>query len=102
LRSKGTSCVAESGLADHTTGGPGAHGVPASVSPFDVLFAEGDYVEPDLVFVRRDRRDIISDRGVAGAPESRSLLKAADQLRWQPVPGRPALELPLEELFGSA
>jgi Uma2 family endonuclease len=30
------------------------------------------------------------------------VLKAADQLRWQPVPGRPALELPLEELFGSA
>jgi Uma2 family endonuclease len=120
--------------------------------PFDVLFAEGDYMEPDLVFVRRDRRDIISDRGVEGAPdllvevlspstqrrdrgvkleryrhfgvpeywivdaEARAVeiwklsegadepivLKAADQLRWQPVPGRPALELPLEELFGSA
>jgi hypothetical protein len=28
--------------------------------PFDVLFAEGDYMEPDLVFVRpRPRRDII-------------------------------------------
>ena len=39
------------------------------VSPFDVLFAEGDYVEPDLVFVRRDREGILSDRGVEGAPD---------------------------------
>lgn len=39
------------------------------VSPLDVLFAEGDYVEPDLLFVRRDRAGILTDRGVEGAPD---------------------------------
>lgn len=39
------------------------------VGPFDVLFAEGDYMEPDLVFVRRDRTELLSDRGVEGAPD---------------------------------
>ncbi len=37
--------------------------------PIDVLFAEGDYFEPDLVFVRRERKEIISDRGVEGPPD---------------------------------
>ncbi len=38
--------------------------------PVDVLFAEGDYLEPDLVFVREDRRrDIVKDRGIEGAPD---------------------------------
>lgn len=37
--------------------------------PVDVLFAEGDYVEPDLVFVRRERRGVISDRGLEAAPD---------------------------------
>lgn len=38
-------------------------------APFDVLFAEGDYMEPDLLFVRKDRLDVLSDRGVEGAPD---------------------------------
>jgi Uma2 family endonuclease len=38
-------------------------------APVDVLFAEGDYVEPDLLFVRRDRVGIITDRGIEGAPD---------------------------------
>lgn len=37
--------------------------------PVDVLFAEGNYLEPDLVFVRRDRSGIITDRGIEGAPD---------------------------------
>ncbi|HEX7052040.1 MAG TPA: Uma2 family endonuclease [Longimicrobiales bacterium] len=37
--------------------------------PVDVLFAEGDYLAPDLVFIRRDRREIISDRGIEAAPD---------------------------------
>ena len=37
--------------------------------PVDVLFAEGDYLEPDIVFVRRDRRAILSDRGIEAAPD---------------------------------
>lgn len=35
----------------------------------DVLFAEGDYLEPDLVYVREDRLDIVTKRGVEGAPD---------------------------------
>jgi Uma2 family endonuclease len=38
-------------------------------APVDVLFAEGDYLEPDIVFVRRDRTGILSDRGVEGPPD---------------------------------
>src|SRR5687768_14481420 len=37
--------------------------------PIDVLFAEGDYLEPDLVFVRRDRMEIVSERGIEAAPD---------------------------------
>jgi Uma2 family endonuclease len=38
-------------------------------APIDVLFAEGEYVEPDLTFVRRERVGIISDRGIEAAPD---------------------------------
>ncbi|NIQ54198.1 MAG: Uma2 family endonuclease, partial [Gammaproteobacteria bacterium] len=37
--------------------------------PVDVLFAEGDYLEPDLVFVRKERRGIIGERGIEAAPD---------------------------------
>jgi Uma2 family endonuclease len=37
--------------------------------PVDVLLAEGDYLEPDIVFVRGDRSDILTDRGVEGPPD---------------------------------
>ncbi len=39
------------------------------VSPFDVLFGEGDYVEPDVLFVRKDHADAVTDRGVEGPPD---------------------------------
>lgn len=38
-------------------------------SPFDVLFGEGDYVEPDIMFVRSGREEIVSERGVEGPPD---------------------------------
>jgi len=38
-------------------------------APLDVLFAEGDYVEPDILFVRSDRLHLVSDRGVEGPPD---------------------------------
>ncbi|HEX8358633.1 MAG TPA: Uma2 family endonuclease [Longimicrobium sp.] len=38
-------------------------------SPTDVLFAEGDYLVPDLLFVRSERTEIISARGVEGPPD---------------------------------
>ena len=37
--------------------------------PIDVLFAEGDYLVPDLVFVRRERLDTVTDRGIESAPD---------------------------------
>lgn len=37
--------------------------------PVDVLFAEGDYLEPDLVFVARGREALLSDRGIEGPPD---------------------------------
>lgn len=37
--------------------------------PVDVLFAEGDYLEPDLVFVRRNRLGLVTDRGIEGPPD---------------------------------
>jgi Uma2 family endonuclease len=39
-------------------------------APVDVLLGEGDYMEPDIVFVRSERsRDLLSDRGVEGPPD---------------------------------
>lgn len=37
--------------------------------PIDVLFAAGDYLEPDLAFVRQERRGIITPRGIEAAPD---------------------------------
>lgn len=37
--------------------------------PIDLLFAEGDYLVPDLVFVRQERLDTVTDRGVESAPD---------------------------------
>jgi Uma2 family endonuclease len=39
------------------------------VSPFDVLFAEGDYLEPDILFVGKGRAGIVTERAVEGAPD---------------------------------
>ena len=38
-------------------------------APLDVLFAEGDYLEPDILFVRRNRAEVLTDRGVEGPPD---------------------------------
>lgn len=35
----------------------------------DILFGEGDYFEPDILFVCQDRIDIVTNRGVEGAPD---------------------------------
>ena len=37
--------------------------------PVDVLFGEGDYLQPDIVFVGRARAHLLSDRGVEGPPD---------------------------------
>ncbi|CAN5218385.1 hypothetical protein BH20GEM2_BH20GEM2_16740 [soil metagenome] len=39
------------------------------LGPIDVLFAVGDYLVPDLIFIRRERGGIISDRGIEAAPD---------------------------------
>ena len=52
-------------FADADFGGPGE----VFIGPVDVLFGDGDYLAPDLVWVRRERTGIISDRGIEGAPD---------------------------------
>ena len=37
--------------------------------PVDVLFGEGDYFEPDLIFVRTDRSHLVTLRGIEGPPD---------------------------------
>ncbi len=39
------------------------------LSPIDVLFAEGDYLVPDMVFVRAGRPGLVTKRGIEGAPD---------------------------------
>src|ERR1041384_2899629 len=46
-----------------------AHGLGEVFAPIDVLFGEGEYLEPDLVFVSRDRMGIVSDRAAEAAPD---------------------------------
>jgi Uma2 family endonuclease len=46
-----------------------AHELGEVFGPLDVLFDEGDYLQPDLVFVRRDRLDRVTDRGAEAAPD---------------------------------
>lgn len=38
-------------------------------APTDVLFAEGDYFQPDVLFVSRDRWHLAGDRGIEGPPD---------------------------------
>ncbi|MEX2049011.1 MAG: Uma2 family endonuclease [Gemmatimonadota bacterium] len=37
--------------------------------PLDVLFAEGDYLEPDVVFVGHGKAKLVSERGIEGPPD---------------------------------
>lgn len=39
------------------------------IAPFDVVFEPHNVTEPDLLFVRRERLDIITDTNVQGAPD---------------------------------
>ena len=39
------------------------------VGPIDILFAEGDYLEPDLVVVLDRSAHLFSDRGIEGPPD---------------------------------
>jgi Uma2 family endonuclease len=39
------------------------------IGPIDVLFGDEDFIEPDAVYVRRERGGIISDRGIEAAPD---------------------------------
>ncbi|PYN35461.1 MAG: hypothetical protein DMD98_08740, partial [Candidatus Rokuibacteriota bacterium] len=47
-----------------------AHGLgEVYVAPFDVILDPRTTVVPDLVFVVRDRLEIVAERGVEGAPD---------------------------------
>lgn len=41
----------------------------AALAPFDVVFEPHNVTEPDLLFVRRERLDVITDANVQGAPD---------------------------------
>jgi Uma2 family endonuclease len=46
------------------------HGLGIALpSPVDVLFGEGDYFEPDVVFVRAEHEHLIGDRGIECTPD---------------------------------
>lgn len=38
-------------------------------APIDVLFAEGDYLQPDIVFLRADHEHYWTKRGIEGPPD---------------------------------
>jgi Uma2 family endonuclease len=47
-----------------------AHGFgEVYAAPTDVLLSDGDFLVPDLVFVRRDRAEIVSERAIESAPD---------------------------------
>ena len=39
------------------------------VAPFDVVFSNLDVVEPDLLYVSRERRSVVTDAHVEGSPD---------------------------------
>jgi Uma2 family endonuclease len=49
-------------LRDHPEAGE------AFVAPFDVVFTEFDVVEPDLLFIAFNQREIVTEKHVRGAP----------------------------------
>jgi Uma2 family endonuclease len=38
-------------------------------APFDVVFSDLDVVEPDLLYISRERADVLTDQHVRGAPD---------------------------------
>jgi Uma2 family endonuclease len=38
-------------------------------APFDVLFSDLDVVEPDLLYISRERAGVLTDKHVRGAPD---------------------------------
>jgi Uma2 family endonuclease len=49
-------------LRDHPQAGE------AFLAPFDVVFTQFDVVEPDLLFIAADQREIVTEKHVRGAP----------------------------------
>ncbi len=45
------------------------HGIGQLYGPLDVLLSGSDYLIPDLVFLRHERRAILSDRGLESPPD---------------------------------
>lgn len=41
----------------------------AFLAPFDVVFTNFDVVEPDLLYISRARREVLTDKHVRGAPD---------------------------------
>lgn len=56
-------------LQTHLTNWSWEHGGQVLPGPFDVYVTEGNYYEPDLLFVRDERRHLFEERGLAGPPD---------------------------------
>jgi Uma2 family endonuclease len=39
------------------------------IAPYDIVFSKWTALEPDLLFIRKERRSIITDANVQGAPD---------------------------------
>src|SRR5882757_5633530 len=38
-------------------------------APFDVVFSQSDVVEPDLIFISNERREILTAKNIHGSPD---------------------------------
>lgn len=56
-------------LQTHLTNWTWDHGGQVLPGPFDVYVTEGNYYEPDLLFVREERRHLFEERGLRGPPD---------------------------------
>ncbi|HEX6641607.1 MAG TPA: Uma2 family endonuclease, partial [Thermoanaerobaculia bacterium] len=57
-------------IAFHMSAYARAHRLgPVFMAPYDVLLATFDVVEPDIIFVSRARRHIITEANIVGAPD---------------------------------
>jgi len=49
--------------------GPPREAVKCVDAPFDVVFSQFDVVEPDLLFISKERASVLTDANVQGAPD---------------------------------
>jgi len=61
-------------------------------APFDVVFSQYDVVEPDLMFISNERREIITSRNVQGSPDLLVEILSPSNTRYDEVTKRALYE----------